>query len=699
MKLDNFKYMAFLFFFLFVWIGSSAFPAETIAAMEKQLADSSVSGRERILLLTQLSQLTQDSEPTKAVKWSKEALEILRTISDPSLEVHVLLSLTWASQNIGLYESALEYGQKSEKLALEIGDKRATAIASNHISRIYGQLGSLDGALKSALRALKLFEELGDKPNVANSFKNIGNVYREMKNSKLAMTYYLKALQISEDIRDKKGIARALNNIGNIYDKSGQYNKALEYYRKSQDIIMDLKWKKGTIVSLGNIANIYSKTGDLHRAQEYNLKALNISKEMKNKRLTAILLSNIGVVYRLMGQYKKALRYEYNALDIAKKIKNKDIIRNFYEELSYIYDAMKDYKQAFFYLKKYKEIDDIIVTEESRKNISELWLNYKTEKKEKEINWLTQNNRIQQLQLKRQELVRDFLIIVSLLVFIIALVLFNRYRIKQKAEQVLKESEAKLRAINMSKDKLFSIIAHDLGSPLSGLLISSGYLEKNYLAMEGEEVKELLHQIYENSDHMSKLLDNLLQWAVSQLGKLEMITENLDICGMVDDTFRLMRPNAREKNIRLISLIKENTCALADKRMVETILRNLVTNAVKYSNPGEAVHVSSEAHNNFITITVSDTGIGIPTNKLDTLFAPGVHDSTRGTAGEKGLGLGLVLCKEFVEKNEGYIQVERNTMNEISNGTCVIFTLPSASSRQETVSIVRQEATVKKGEQ
>ncbi|MCP5052173.1 MAG: HAMP domain-containing histidine kinase, partial [bacterium] len=192
------------------------------------------------------------------------------------------------------------------------------------------------------------------------------------------------------------------------------------------------------------------------------------------------------------------------------------------------------------------------------------------------------------------------------------------------------------------------IIAHDLGNPLNSLLLSSGYLEKNYHDMAEEEVKEFLHQIYENSDHMSKLLDNLLQWAVSQLGKLEMKREILDLNRLAEDTILLMEPYAREKNIRLMSDIGENTSAQADKRMVETILRNLVANAVKYSNNGGEVHISSEHSGHFLEISVFDTGVGIPTEKLDNLFAPGVHQSTRGTAGERGLGLGLVLCKEFV---------------------------------------------------
>ena len=666
-----------------IFIPFVLFTGDAVEELEKQLNEPSVSGIEKARLLTRLSELTQDSEPTKAVKAGKEALELLRQLDDPPLEVRVLLALTWASQNIGEYETALDYGDKTEKLALEIEDKKSAGVVYNHISRINFLLGFPDLSLDYALQALKLSETVNDKQNIAEAFKNIGNVYDELKNSKLALTHYLKSLKILENLGDKKNIARMLNNIGNIYKSSHQYKEAKEYYRDSLLLSEEINWKKGQAGTLINIAGIYSEIGNSKRALALNLKALPIIKKIGQKRFLAILLSNIGVDYRKLGQHKKALQYVYQALDIAREIRNKDIIRNFYEELSYIYDAMEDYTQAFFYLKEYKRIDDEILSEEARKNISELWTKFDTEEKEKKIRWLTQQHRIQQLKLERQELVRNFLLLVSLLILVLFIVIYNRYRTKRKAERQLKESEQKLRAMNISKDKLFSIIAHDLGSPLNSMLLSSGFLEKKYQTLEEEEMKELLHQIYENTNHMAKLLDNLLKWAASQLGKLEVELETLDLSQLTEETIELITSSARGKNIQLVSHIDENTLAIADKRMVETILRNLLSNAVKYSKNGGEVHVFSKSDNNLLEVTVSDSGLGIPTDKLNSLFDLGVHNSTRGTAGEKGIGLGLVLCKEFVEKNRGTIRVESNTNDESSTGTRVTFTLPTAPRAKE----------------
>ena len=379
-------------------------------------------------------------------------------------------------------------------------------------------------------------------------------------------------------------------------------------------------------------------------------------------------------------------------MTIAKEIKNKDIIRNFYEELYYIYEAMEDYKQAFHFFKEYRKTNDQIFTEECEKNIHEMWMRFKTGIKDEEILKLIQDNRIQKLKLEHQELMRNFLIVISLLAFSLAALIANRYRTKKKSERLLKKSGEKLRAMNTAKDKLFSIIAHDLESPLNGLLLSTGYLEKKYLTMGKDEIKGFHHQIYENASHMAKLLDNLLQWAVSQLGKLEVEPEIFDLSPLTSDTITLLDPSARGKNIRLTSHINENTMAWADKRMVETVMRNLVSNAVKYSNTGGEVHITSRCREAFLEIAVTDNGVGIAGDKLETLFDPSIHNSTRGTAGEKGIGLGLVLCKEFVEKNGGTIRAESNNDSGANTGTRMVFTLPvSAAPYEESLVTMNNE--------
>ncbi len=670
------------------------FPGKPIDVeeLEKQITVPGISQKEKIRLLVQLSELNQDSEPSKAVKYGENALKILNkfNLNDPALEIRVLLSLSRANQPIGRYDTALEYGHKADITALEIGDKQAAAIAYNQVSRIYHRLGYLDWALDYAQRALKSFSEMEDKIGIAEAYKNIGNVYRTLRKNQQALEHYRKSLDLLQSLGDKRHLVPLFIYIGNVYHEARRYEIAMDYYQKSRAIVEKLNWRVGQAGVLYCIATLYAdKGGDLARAIDYGKKALDICKETGQKRNMAILLGHMGKCHRKLKEYKKALDYVNQALDIAKESQIKDITRDIYEELYQIYVEMELYPRAYEYFDKVKDIDDEILTKKQLISIPQLWLRLETEKNEKKIQWLTFQNYIQELKLRRQELVRKLLIAAVLIGFMLVLsaVIYYRYRVKKRAERLLKESEKKLQAMNTAKDKLFSIIAHDLVSPLNGLLLSSAYLENNLDAMKEDEIKDSLHQIHENTSYMSRLLENLLVWAVSQLGKLEVELETLDLHRLTEETIELMISSAREKNIRLMSHINENTLVRADQRMVETIMRNLVGNAVKYSTSGGKVDIFSRSTGNFIEVTISDTGVGIPAHKLDALFQLGIHNSTRGTTGERGVGLGMFLCKEFVEKHRGTIHVESHSNNgnkshESPPGTRVVFTLPSVYYRQ-----------------
>ena len=683
---EGLSIIAFILIFIPLLLFPAAEDTVDIERLEQQLKTPGISPKEKIRLLVELSEFHQDSGPLKAMQYGKEALEMLKPFNDPSLEVRVLLSLTCAAQDIGQYENALKYGSKAETLALDSGDKNAAAISYNHMSQIFHRLGHLDWALNYARRASKSFGEMEDNRGTAEAYKNIGNVYRTLRKSEQALEYYRKSLDLLQALGEKRHLVPLFIYIGNLYHEARTYEKALDYYQKSRVIVEKLNWRKGQAGVLYSIATLYADKGeDLVGALYYGKKALDICKETGQKRNMIILLCHMGKCHRKLKHYKKALDYLNQALAVAKESQIKDIAGNIYEELYQIYVEKELYQEAYKYFDKAKEIDDEILTKEQLIGSPQAWLRVKIEKNEKEIQQLTFNKYIQESTLKRQELVRTLLIAAVLLGFmlVISAFFYYRYRVKKRAERLLKESKQELQAMNTAKDKLFSIIAHDLESPLNGLLLSSAYLAKNYDAMKEEEIKDSLHQIHENTSHMARLLENLLVWAVSQLGKLEVEPEPLDLYRLTGETIELLIPFARGKNLRLRSHIDENTLVWADKGMVETIMRNLVGNAVKYSASGGEVDISSSPNGNFIEVTVSDTGIGIPAHKLDTLFHLGSHNSTPGTAGERGIGLGMFLCKEFVEKHRGTIRVESHSNNgneshESPPGTRVVFTLPSA---------------------
>jgi len=240
------------------------------------------------------------------------------------------------------------------------------------------------------------------------------------------------------------------------------------------------------------------------------------------------------------------------------------------------------------------------------------------------------------------------------------------------AEEEVKLTLEELKAVNANKDKFFSIISHDLKSPFNGLLGITEILDSDYDELSLEEIKEMIQVLRNLSVNVYDLLDGLLQWAQTQTGIMEYNFENFDIYEKGENVLELLSVNAKSKNILLQNNIKLNSDVFADVKSVETILRNLISNAIKFTQPQGIIKLESEINEKEIYISVIDTGIGMSEKNRSKLFKIEEHHTTIGTNNEVGSGVGLILCKELVEKNGGKIWVE----SELGKGSKFSFTLP-----------------------
>ncbi|MCX6175172.1 MAG: PAS domain S-box protein [Ignavibacteriales bacterium] len=231
-----------------------------------------------------------------------------------------------------------------------------------------------------------------------------------------------------------------------------------------------------------------------------------------------------------------------------------------------------------------------------------------------------------------------------------------------------------LEELNANKDKFFSIIAHDLRSPFNGLINASEILLNEFETLSKEEIKEFLQPINSSVKNIYKLLENLLNWSLNQMGKMEYEPSNIDLSKVVNKTFEDVREEALKKNISISNHVKDNTFVHADINILHTIIRNLIINSIKFTNPGGKISVSSVTKDPFVEVSVQDNGIGISPEIIGKLFHIDKSHPTKGTAGEKGTGLGLPLCRDFVEMHGGKIWVE----SELEKGTKLTFTLPEA---------------------
>ena len=243
---------------------------------------------------------------------------------------------------------------------------------------------------------------------------------------------------------------------------------------------------------------------------------------------------------------------------------------------------------------------------------------------------------------------------------------------RKKAEQALKESEANLRESNATKDKFFSIISHDLRSPFNSMLGFSKMLDEKFDKYDTEKKKKFINIIYQGLQNTFKLLENLLTWSRTQRGIIDFKPETINLYLVAEEISGLLYQLAENKSIKLINKISENISIKVDRDMFSTIIRNLISNAIKFTPKGGKILIDAKNKQQFIEITVKDNGIGISKEIQSKLFDIGENTTTQGTENEAGTGLGLILCKEFVEKHGGEIWIE----SEIEKGSSFIFTIP-----------------------
>lgn len=247
----------------------------------------------------------------------------------------------------------------------------------------------------------------------------------------------------------------------------------------------------------------------------------------------------------------------------------------------------------------------------------------------------------------------------------------NLIRVKQ-SKQIVLQNKA-LREMNVEKDKFFSIIAHDLKNPFNSIIGFSQILEEQLKNKDYEEAQKHVGIIKRSSQLALDLLMNLMEWSRSQTGRMKFNPIYFDLEDLIQKASLLYQETSENKSIDLVYHLNNTEDIFADKDMISTVLRNLISNAIKFTKVGGEIVISTESIANGIKVSVKDNGVGIPPNKIEELFVVGESHSTSGTNNEKGTGLGLILCKEFIDKNGGEIGVE----SQFGLGSTFYFTLPT----------------------
>jgi signal transduction histidine kinase len=477
-----------------------------------------------------------------------------------------------------------------------------------------------------------------------------------------------------------------MNNIGAVYVENEKYDTAYQYLTEAYDIAQRTRDEDNTSIALTNLGEAALSMGLLEQSLEYQNKALDISQKLGNKAMMATIYTNLGKTYLETKNYQQAFHAFQESLDLSEEVNSLPDLRENYHYLSEYYDIQRDYKQALHYYRLYASTKDSINSQEAMIRIKEMESLSQAQTLQQEIELLRKDNEISNLKTTRLKNTILFLTAVPLMIILVFVVYYQKNRLKRETTRLLEEknkqlekanlklqnSEKHLKELNSTKDKFFSIIGHDLRNPLNALLGFSELISGNSRDYTSEEIQRYSKIINEAAKNIHLLIENLLEWSRSQSGNIDYHPEKTDLMPMVTEIFKVFEIHADKKGVNLVSEIPEDVSVSADRNLLSTILRNLINNAVKFTPNGGQVRIFCEQNDRKITISVQDTGIGMSEKQLENLFRLDTNVTMPGTSEEKGTGLGLILCKEFVDMHNGKIWAS----SKPKEGSTFSFTLP-----------------------
>jgi len=584
-------------------------------------------------------------------------------------------------------DSSIKYGNKALDLARQVGD-------SSSLSKIYSDMAGNyyhKNDYSSALDFLAKSENYLDEDNyIDNAIINIrkGAIYSQLGDFEKSLEAHNKALRYSKNSKNADFRQAIFNNLGRLYESvKKDLDSALLYYRKSLKIAQRKSSQRDKVMLYVNIGNIYLSKNDYSQAQDFYNRAYKSQIIKKLPKLRTAANVNLGIVNTELGNIDTAEYYVKQGIELATEYEFLEFKRNAYTAKARIDSIQNDYLSALALKDSIISLDQGMWDKELQNRVAELNVEHEVEKQRQQTKYLKEKSQLDDRYIMIQRIL--IFALGAALVFIVFLLLRSRRKslklqnlndLLNKKNKELELNYQELKRLNSTKDKFFSIIAHDLKGPIGTQSEMLNEIIEEYSSFDKEELYEYLRNLHKNGENSYTLLLNLLDWSRTQQDRISNNPDYIDVGEAVSDATELLQQRAERKNQLLNNRINKGSfIAYVDYSLLNRVVHNLTNNAIKFTPEGEHIDIEATEQNGYILVSVSDNGIGIPREKLENLFTLDSNFKRKGTNNESGTGLGLMLCKEFVNLMGGDITVD----SEPGQGSTFTFTLPTEPEKAE----------------
>ena len=606
----------------------------------------------------------------------KSTLTKYFSVTDKKQKIQIGLELLEISMDSTTKEG-MQIANEVVQYSSRINDYQSMAKAKIYLSVLARYQRELPMALDYLEDAEKLYAQLNDKPNIAEVYRSKGEVYRAMAKYDLAFKWLAKAEKLFGRLKNHHGLAKTYNRLAAVFYEqylglNKQYNDSVLYYSNLSISYAESRNDISLVVSNYNILGaLYTSIGDYATADNILHKALSKAISTKSNADLPVIFHNLAKLSYKCGRIKDAIAYADTTYRKSILCSQPQFSYMSLLMLSSLYKEQNNYQSALKYLElalsKYKELNATEIES----------LKFQLGEKNKEDKALD-------AQVKEGDLAsykNTVLVIMIVAVFFVAFLLVYLFALQKNAnvnlaesnQLYIKQTEA-LQMANATKDKFFSIIAHDLRSPLGSLMGLTRVMYEEMDKFSRFELKENAQMVFESVVNIYKLVQNLLDWSRIQRGVMKFTPTLVDLNEIINTAIQLNKGNSEGKDIKVIYENLELDPVLADSNILTTILRNLLSNSIKFTpRGGEIILKLIKNEIGEFEFSVQDNGVGISDKRIDKLFKIEEKVSTVGTEGEPSTGLGLPLCKELVKLHGGEISV----CSEENCGSCFTFKIPA----------------------
>ena len=609
--------------------------------------------------------------------YANKSLALSKAINYSKGEIEALINIAFYESELGRHTNAILIAKTALEKAEEIGSLYYLLICYSNIATFYEYNGDIQNSVEYSLRAIYLAKNQENKTNQEISYlsliyENLGITYGLQREYQKALEFLDKAQTINIQTNNKLAQAETMSNMASFQLKTKEYEKGLENINASIPIFEQKGQNDWLAYALKVKGQLYVETKDYEAALNIFMRSLSLYETIEDKREKISLLNGIALTYLGINEYDLAKHYAQQALTSAQQLNSYEDLKECSKTLYLLHKKLGEFEQALMYHQDFKRYNDSIFNLENSKSIAA---------NEAQLDFIAKEN---QLILKNEKKLNKHRLWIYLYSFggmVLLTVLFFIQRSRKLERKLnsllanknfdLKKRERELQELNETKNKFFSIIAHDLRAPIASLNGLIDLLKDNQI--NAKDFMQFAPQLSEQVKSISFTLNNLLIWGQAQMKGSKSTPERCDLGKLAQQNIQLLSEQAQKKQISIQQRIEPKSIVYVDKEQINLVFRNIINNAIKFTENNGKIYIQAKEKSNEFQIEISDNGVGMDPEFINNLSSDKTaFNTTYGTQNEKGTGLGLNLCKEMIVKNRGKLWIK----SELGRGSTFYFTLP-----------------------